>query len=274
MDNHVPELYADSQQPAKYVSGFDAISEEQVVFFQQQGYIAVEGAFDPEAVEAAKDGLADLIMGRIPDFTSIEFEAAAQASLDTLSLDQRQDAVRKLMYFTPFEKRLREIAESPALRRVVKRLLGYEPELFQDMALIKPPLIGREKPWHQDKAYFNLPQGTPVVGVWIALDEATLENGCMRILPGGHYAGPITHFARRDWQICDSEMLGRRCVAVPLKPGGCLLFDGLLPHGTPRNSSPARRRAIQYHYKPAATPITTDEERMAVFGSEGKNVSC
>jgi ectoine hydroxylase-related dioxygenase (phytanoyl-CoA dioxygenase family) len=64
-----------------------------------------------------------------------------------------------------------------------------------------------ETPWHQDHAYFNLPEGTPVVGVWIALDDATPENGCMHFIPGGHREGPIAHFNRRDWQICDEEIL-------------------------------------------------------------------
>ena len=56
------------------------------------------------------------------------------------------------------------------------------------MALLKPPR-GREKPWHQDHAYFNLPLDTPIVGVWIALDEATPENGCMHVIPGSHREG-------------------------------------------------------------------------------------
>ena len=96
----------------------------------------------------------------------------------------------------------------------------------------------------------------------------------MRVLPGQHRAGPVTHFQRRDWQICDKEMTGARPVAVPLRPGGLMLFDGLLPHGTPTNSSPYRRRAVQFHYAPDSAQKTTTEERVAIFGSEGKNVTC
>ena len=82
------------------------------------------------------------------------------------------------------------------------------------------------------------------------------------------------HWKRCDWQICDQQMLGRRSVAVPLKPGGALFFDSLLPHGTPKNDLQRRRRALQFHYTPADARRTTTEQRLAIFGSEDKNMTC
>ena len=93
-------------------------------------------------------------------------------------------------------------------------------------------------------------------------------------MPGGHLSGPQLHFNRRDWQICDTAIGGHRIVAVPLKPGGLMFFDGLLPHGTPRNPTAQRRRAVQFHYAPQAAARITDEQRMAGVRTEGKNVSC
>jgi phytanoyl-CoA hydroxylase len=101
-----------------------------------------------------------------------------------------------------------------------------------------------------------------------------VENGCMQIMPGRHKEGPKIHFQKRDWQICDNQMLGQKSVAAPLKPGGLLLFDGLMPHGTPHNSSPNRRRALQYHYAPENIVKCSTDERLKHFGSEGKNVTC
>src|SRR5690606_10525792 len=120
---------------------------------------------------------------------------------------------------------------------------------------------------------------TPVVGAWIALDAATLDNGCMRVLERAHKEGPIHHWKRRDWQICDRDIYEKhgqpyRVLGVPLEPGGVLLFDGMLPHGTPHNSSPQRRRAVQYHYYPVDTQKVSKEDRMSVFGTEGKDVEC
>ena len=271
---HAPELY----QPVATgfgVERFEDVGPREIDFFHEHGYLMVRQAFTEVEVQEAIAGLVDLIMGKRPDFKHVWFEDKARKILPTLGPEQRQDAVRKIGDFVGFDSRLKAIASHARLLAVVSRLMhGRQPAMFQDMALIKPPRLGREKPWHQDHAYFDYPLGTPVVGVWIALDEATVENGCMQILPGRHREGPIIHFQRRDWQICDNEILGTKSVAAPLKPGGLLFFDGMLPHGTPHNSSPSRRRALQFHYAPADVAKGPPEDRLKHFGDEGKNVTC
>src|SRR5690348_18438633 len=102
------------------------------------------------------------------------------------------DVVRKLMWFVDHDRRLAALAQDDGVLAVVRRLLGSDDVvLFQDMALLKPPGGGREKPWHQDKAYLNVDPDGAVVGVWIALDEAALRNGCMQVVPGWRRAGPV-----------------------------------------------------------------------------------
>lgn len=271
---HAPELYR-PEKIAAALPGLGAIGAFEITRYREQGFLSVEGAFSPTEVAAGIAGLMELVMRPPAGFTGILFEAKARELLPTLNQEQRQDAVRRLAYFVEFEPRLRALSHHPRLLAVVRTLLGgREPQLFQDMALLKPPLLGREKPWHQDHAYFDYPLGTPIVGVWIALDEATIENGCMQVLPGRHREGPLTHFQRRDWQICDDAILGMESTAIPLRPGGLLLFDGLLPHGTPHNRSALRRRALQFHYAPAGVTKAPAGARLAAFGSEGKNVTC
>lgn len=273
---------AELHDPALYQPGANAhavetladIGPAEIAFYQEHGYLAVRRAFNPAEVRDALAGLMSLIMGEQPDFKGIQFEAAAREHLATLSADQRMDAVRKLCAFCAVEPRLRALSHHAQLLSAVNRLMGGRaPHMCQDMAMLKPPALGREKPWHQDHAYFDYPIGTPIVGVWIALDEATVENGCMQLLPGQHRQ-PIIHFRRRDWQICDTQILGQKSVAAPLAPGGLLFFDGLLPHGTPHNHSGKRRRALQFHYRPEDAPKITSEQRMEIFGSEGKDVTC
>jgi phytanoyl-CoA hydroxylase len=270
---HQPELYSATIDTAG-AAGFAAVRDDQVARYAEQGYLVVHDAFAPEEIGSARQAILDLIAGGNPEFDWIEVEAQAKDAWPSLSPTERPDSVRKLMDFTRFDARLLAIAEKPELLALIGRLMDGPPVRFQDMALIKPPRLGREKPWHQDHAYFDFPLGTRIVGVWIALDEATVENGCMHVLPGAHSDGPIPHFQRRDWQICDTEMLGRRSTAVPLQAGGCLLFDGLLPHGTPHNHSTARRHALQFHYRPENVSPVSYEERLAIFGGEGRNVSC
>lgn len=269
---HAPDLYA-YRRLADYIASFDAITEADVERYHRDGYLAIAQGFSEAEVAAAGDGLTDLVMGRYPDFTGIQFERGARSRLAQMSCEERHDAVRKLMWFTPVEPRLEALAQHPRLLALVERLLGAQPAMFQDMALLKPP-GGREKPWHQDKAYFTYAKETPVVGVWIAIDAATAENGCMRLRTGTHRAGPVIHFQRRDWQICDTDARDGEVVAAPLQPGGLLLFDGLIQHGTPSNPTGERRRAVQYHYAPLSAQTTADEERLALFGSEGTNVEC
>jgi len=268
-----PELYH-ARRAADGMSGFAAVDDNQVALFHQQGYLVIHDAFTGAEVDDALAGLLDLIDGRYPAYHGIQYEKHMRDLVAGLPSQQKQDSIRKLWKMCEYEQRVAALAQHPQMLAVLSRLVGDTPELFQDQALLKPPLIGREKPWHQDNAYFNVPPETAIVGVWIALDEATPENGCMYVIPGSHRQGPVVHFKRRDWQICDTDVAADDAWTVPLKPGGCLLFQGLLHHGTPPSRSPQRRRALQFHYKPASATQIAAEQRLAIFGSEGKDVTC
>ncbi|WGF87537.1 phytanoyl-CoA dioxygenase family protein [Marinivivus vitaminiproducens] len=271
---YAPELYSPAAE-ATTLAHLDDVGPAELAFYEDHGWLLVRHVLEPGEIEEAVRGIDDLVAGRNRAFDGVYYENAARGQVEAAPSQRSTDHVRKLAWFVQHDARLNAIAEHPGILSVVSRLLkGVTPRLFQNMALLKPPSVGREKPWHQDHAYFNLPLATPVVGVWIALDEATVENGCMQVLDGGHKLGPVPHWKRRDWQICDTEILGRRSLACPLPAGGALFFDSLLPHGTPKNVSSARRRAVQFHYCPADAVKVGPEERLAVFGTEGKDVSC
>jgi ectoine hydroxylase-related dioxygenase (phytanoyl-CoA dioxygenase family) len=271
---HAPDLY-DYAASAETIGGLDAISDAEIARYHEQGLLAVRDAFTPEEVRVAFEALDHLIAGRVPEFQNIQFRHDARGKLDGLSFDERLDSVRRLLYFVDYEPRLKAIAHKPQLLAVIEKLLDAPPVMFQDMALIKPPQ-GREKPWHQDHAYFELTPETRVVGVWIALDPAGIENGCMRVMPGWHKRGGFPHFQIRDLQICDTEMEGlvEHRVAAPLPPGGCLIFDSYLPHGTPSNFTSSRRRAVQFHYRAPGAQTITPEQRVAIWGGENKGIAC
>ena len=298
---HGAGLY-DAQVSTAGYRGFASAESDGLQEYRSQGYLLIRRAFPGELVDRARDALREIGLSDRPACESIYFEGsirdalaevptqeqnqtdpafAALAlgvtcnSLPPLDAERRLSYVRKFMGFTRSQNpALKTLAEYPPLLDLMGRLLGgTRPHLYQDMAMIKPP-GGREKPWHQDRAYFNFSLETPLVGVWVAIDPATPENGCMRVVPGGHRAGPSIHFMRRDWQICDSDSEVFRPLAIPMESGDCLVFDGLLPHGTPRNGTSRRRWALQYHYTPPGVEEAPDQERLNVFGSEGKNVTC
>jgi phytanoyl-CoA hydroxylase len=268
-----PQLYV-HHDLAPTVDGWDGVAPADEARFHQQGFLAIENAFSPEEVQDALAGMLDLIGGAYPGYRGIQFESVARELLPTLPPEQKQDVVRKISHFIQWDARLHRIATHPRLLDLAQRLIGAQPGIFEDKALIKPPRVGREKPWHQDHAYWNLPLDAHVVTVWIALDAATVDNGCLYVIPGSHREGPVVHFKRRDWQICDDQVQTARAVAAPLRPGGALFFHSYLQHGTPANDSPHRRRALQFVYIPAEAGRITPAERLAVFGSEGKDVTC
>jgi phytanoyl-CoA hydroxylase len=275
------------------------VDEHELARYDERGFMIVRGAYTAAEVEAARRELALMTRANDPACESIYYEGAiadelpepprarrdagesgekspglTTDALPPLPAEVRSRYVRKFMGFCDDRHPpLAALARKPQMLDLIHRLVREPVRMSQDMAMIKPP-GGREKPWHQDHAYFNYPLDTRIVGLWIALDEVTPENGCMYLLAGGHREGPKIHFKRRDWQICDDQLLGRRRVAAPMQAGDALLFDAKLPHGTPTNRTQQTRWAVQLHYVPLSAFDTGDASRLAVFGSEGKNVTC
>jgi phytanoyl-CoA hydroxylase len=277
-DGPPEDLYRFDRTVEKRVPTIEDIAEPDLGFFQEHGYLVVDNFLDETEIEAAKRGMLSLLertngANDLPDDV-LQFEDALLDAVDdpeAVPPERKQDYVRKFMWFCDHDERMRHPSERDDLLDLLGTLVGGEPERFQDMALIKPP-SGGEKPWHQDKAYFDVELDAPVVGAWIALDPATAENGCMHLIPGSHHDGPTVHFDRRDWQICDTDVQTDADVMAPLEPGGLLLFDGLIHHGTPPNRSANRRRALQFHYTAADAGWVDDGH--PEFGSEGKDVEC
>lgn len=255
---------------APLIGSLDDVGPEKIREYKELGYIAVAEVLDGERVERSKEALMNLI-----------FEDAKGAKIqftkpqDQLrSREERELAVRKVHEYVKVDETLRNVAYDPKLLEVVRNILGEEPVLVQDMALLKPPHGGGEKPWHQDMAYGPLAYDKPVVGVWIALDEAALDNGCMHVVPRSHMDGGVPHYAVRDWQICDTNVRVECDVAVPLPPGGALFFHGMLHHGTPPNQSAKRRRALQLHYACRSSVKVKPDEYKRIYTNAMTDAEC
>ena len=241
--------------------------------FHDEGYLAMEGVLAPDDVArcaAALDGLAR----RRPEGVGVQDEPYYQQGGREPSAETPELRARKLWKFAGVEPTLGAAVSAPRMTVILDQLVGPGARLIQDMALMKPPHRGAEKPWHQDNAYFDWTPLDGVLGVWIALDPATVENGCMQIVPGSHLAGPAPHYHARDCQLVDETSRAARAEVVPLEPGGALFFSALLHHGTPPNRSPDRRRALQFHYAAARCRPMTFKEHMTHFAISGAYVGC
>lgn len=223
------------------------LSAADIARFRRDGFVVLPAVLGPRHVDACIQALTDLATGALPSSeTSLMFESAAPA--DTADRAQK---IRKYMDFTEDAPALKAAANSRTLHLALDQLLGQGRVLFQEMALVKPPRIGSEKPWHQDAAYFRLTDPALIAGVWIALDPALAQNGCMELVPGSHLAGGMPHIHENDFNRCRIQPDHRRAaerVAVEMQPGDALLFHSLVHHYTAPNTSDLRRRAIQFHY--------------------------
>jgi phytanoyl-CoA hydroxylase len=240
----------------------DAVDDDAIDAFRRDGFIAVANAFDPAEVQGYRDAITAAVEadddGKVARRV-VHYEAGTdRPTMAALPMPERELAVRKLFTFKDDLPDLVAAAYHPALRDTCERLLGEPVRLVQEMALLKPPGGGAEKPWHQDTAYFRLNNPEAVIGTWTALDDADPENGCMHVVPGSHRAGPKPHYHDRDCQLPDDTIEMDQIVAVPLKPGGAMFFSGLLHHGTPPNRSSRRRRALQFHYLGESGMMTED----------------
>jgi phytanoyl-CoA hydroxylase len=226
------------------------MSDALVARYRRDGYLVMRGLLEPAHVGACLEALQDIADGRRPLTTAKALlEPAVVAG--KASADQAIDRVRKFIEFTDDFPALRRAAMSRKLHETLDRILGEGRVLFQDMALVKPPRIGSEKRWHQDAAYFRVSDPGLITGVWIALDRASRENGCMQVIPGSHLAGPAPHVPMLDVNEChirpDLVRADAR-VAIEMEPGDALIFHACLHHFTAPNTSGMRRRAVQFHY--------------------------
>lgn len=248
----------------------DAIQQSHLDTYWQQGFAAANGFLTEEEIRLSVQELMSFVED--PDTKAkVQFTKARDSFANQ---EEREFAVRKIHDFVMMSKTLHAVAYKPELLAIVERIAGEPVKLVQDMALLKPPTNGGEKPWHQDMAYGPLAYDKPVIGVWIALDAAELDNGCMHVIPRSHMQGGTPHYAVRDWQICDSNVHVEKDVAVPLQPGGALFFHGLLHHGTPNNMSLKRRRALQFHYAPVSAEKLNPREYKRLFTNEMTNAEC
>jgi phytanoyl-CoA hydroxylase len=128
-----------------------------------------------------------------------------------------------------------------------------EPRLMQSMLIFKQPRIGGEVVWHQD-ASFLATEPHSVVGFWFALEDASVDNGCLWVAPGAH-RGPLRErYGRREDGTFATERLdatpwpsGSETIPLEVGAGTLVVFDGLLPHASAPNRSERSRMAYTFH---------------------------
>ena len=140
----------------------------------------------------------------------------------------------------------------PGLAELIIGLGVARPLLLQSMYIFKQPRIGGEVSWHQDST-FLYSEPPSVIGLWFAVEDATIENGCLYAVPGGHRLGLKSRF-RRDGKggvatdVLDKSPLPTdRAVPLEARKGTLIVLHGLLPHASGPNRSAISRHAYTLH---------------------------
>ena len=145
-----------------------------------------------------------------------------------------------------------QFSRSPALHALAQQIGLQVPLLWQSMVIFKQPGIGGEVGWHQDATFFET-DPVSVTTFWFALEDATLQNGCLWVEPGGH-RGPLRERFVRKGKAVSMERLDntpwpdqKSAIALEVPAGTLVVFHGLLPHYSAPNRSTRSRHAYTLH---------------------------
>lgn len=207
--------------------------------FAQDGFLKVEGLFSSGEVSAFKQQIQRIL-------EAARAQPGASVATDGVFVGL---AARSEFF--------RQVAQEPRLLDVLETILGPNIEFLSDKAVFKGADVEYGSPWHQDWPYW---QGAHKVSVWIALDPATPQNGCLKMLPGSHreaahhedVAAPEGEgFSLR---VRPDAVAESRAVAVPAAPGDAIFFHDLTLHASFPNRSGADRWALISTYRSASEP--------------------
>ncbi|MFW5846515.1 MAG: phytanoyl-CoA dioxygenase family protein [Planctomycetota bacterium] len=226
--------------------------------YDEKGYAILPDLYDAEAVAALCTQLSELAAEGESSRVGLEYERSS-AERGELQIRKYHDTIAAGGPLAAWMLR-------PPVPAILEACLGEGPRLLQSMALVKPPHIGIAKDWHRDTPYFQktIDQVRPCVGLWLALDEATTDNGCMQVLPGSHRWGELRHVQGPTGWMLDPDLVrehGVAAEALPMTAGSLLVFDGDLLHYTAPNRSSHRRRALQNHAVPGSVRWIGGETR-------------
>ena len=165
----------------------------------------------------------------------------------------------------------RRFAAHPVFTDLCHDLIGPDVRLYHDQAVYKKPEKPRRFPWHQDNGY-NFVEPQQYLTCWVALTDATLDNGCPQIVPGLHRLGTLRHHFvdPLGWEIFEDHP---DAIAAPVAAGGIVVFSSLSPHLTGPNTTASVRKAYILQYAPDRARVMRGETSEPPTGSEPANDS-
>ncbi|NVB39203.1 phytanoyl-CoA dioxygenase family protein [Pseudenhygromyxa sp. WMMC2535] len=245
--------------------------------FEEHGYLVIPDFYPRERCDELRAAAEEIVTAIDPARLEVEFDTHGQrhaqpyffesAGEIRAFLEPKRDAgqprVNKLGHaLHDLHPLFDRFSRDPRLAALVTELGCAEPLLLQSMVIFKGPRVGAEVLAHQDATYL-VTDPPSAIGLWFALEDANMENGCLEVLPGAHREGLRSRF-RREGDRCRTLLLdprpwpeqGWQPVEVPA--GTLVAFDGLLPHRSTANRSPHSRCAYTLHVIDGAASYASD----------------
>ncbi|WP_299371895.1 phytanoyl-CoA dioxygenase family protein [uncultured Tateyamaria sp.] len=260
------------------------LSEAQVTQFNTQGYLVIEDVIPSSVIDAVRGEYAELLdglyaewhaQGRVPAGTGLDFWGKLSASYAAgcdwfqpmdISLPGDEIAADCPMHFGPA---IFDLVVQDRLLDAVQSLIG--PEITSNPiqhVRIKPPApqlaedevrahITRTD-WHQDRGVgHETADATDMVTAWVAITDATVENGCLQVVPGID-DGLLPHCPQVQTAIAPRHLDTDRAVPLPVRSGGVVLFHPLVPHASLPNLSDVFRWSFDLRFNVTGQPTGRD----------------
>ena len=223
------------------------VSSDWVATYEEQGYLDVDNLLLPEEVAELCERTTRIAEGLGDPFPEkyLELEPGANGVRSART-------VRKINHCAEHDAVFMRYAKLDRILDIVEAIVGPDIKLFDSQLFMKPP-GGVEKPYHQDSPYFPIDPMT-LVTCWIALDDVTIENGCLWVVPGSHRLGVLPHSERwlvgdrEDMRVPESAFDRNLEVPITLTAGSCSFHHSLILHMSHPNRTQSSRRGLAFHY--------------------------
>lgn len=245
-------------------NGYRRLTAAQVDAFHLRGYLKLGPLLDAAAVETlrreydrefarARSGAASFRNLAIDNTDELAAKnEASEQMLQIMQVCERNLHFRRLLYHEP-------------ILDCIEDLIGPNIQLFHDQALYKPAHHGGPVFWHQDNAYWQCVPAN-LVSCWLTLDDVTVANGAMQVIPGSHLRALEHDRAASTNALLDNA--GRvddaQAVAIELPAGGAMLHHCQTLHYTGPNQTPRERRAFAMHFMNPGTRSRRDGEYLSI----------
>lgn len=233
------------------------LTSEQIAFYRENGYVVVPGLLSPEEAAAYRQETHDL-MARLAAIRNID---ATWGS----AKDIAGGAVTQLLHCHDVQYQSAAFARlivDERLAGAAADIIGPNVQLHHTKAFIKPPEKGSPFPLHQDAPFFPHDNHSMIAAI-VHFDDAPLEKGCVRVVPGSFKRGMLPHIPTGGHHLDPAEYPVDSATPIPAKAGDALFFSYLTIHGSGINTSSEARTTLLVQMRDPADPPTvrTHESR-------------